>query len=293
MTLAKKDVYEKGKNLILQEKYDDALKYFEELSDKDKTNANYLNYLGIVYILKEDFKKAADSFKKAIEVDPDNWYPYQRLGQICTIKKIRKCAIDYFTQTIERDPSNLYSLVNLALIVQKENQETAKDLIQSALKVDPVNLIANYLMGTICIKSCDYEKAEQMLLNVTEKNPTFQMGWYKLGVLYFKKNKLKKAIEVLTNALTISKKTYILNLLGLIHLHKLKLKEAIAYYKESIKLDSKDPSAWINLADAYLKGNDAQSAIMILKEAFDLVIERDSEQDNDKLIAIWLNLANS
>ncbi len=292
MASINEEMFLKGRDLILQENYDEAIQYFNDLQAKDKLNSDVLNYLGIIYVLKENYKEAADYFKKAIEINPDDWYPYQRLGQICSIKKIQKCATDYFTKTIERDPSNIYAIINLALILQRDNAEVAKNLIISALKIDPVHLIANYLMSTICINTCNYIEAEEILNNITEKNPSFLMGWYKLGVLYFKTNKLKKAIDVLEKAASISKKTYILNLLGLIYLHRLKLEEAVAYFKESIKIDPKDPSTWINLADAYFKGNDFKSSIMILKEALQLLADRHSEADNEKQVVVWLNLAN-
>ena len=48
MTMAKKNVFDKGKNFILQEKYDEALNYFGDLHEKDNSNADYLNYLGII-----------------------------------------------------------------------------------------------------------------------------------------------------------------------------------------------------------------------------------------------------
>ena len=92
-------VIEKGKDLIIREDYDKALEYFKDLSEKDKENPLYTNYIGIIYFLKEDFKSAADIFKQAIELDPNNWYPYQKLGQICTVKNIDSCAIKYFTET--------------------------------------------------------------------------------------------------------------------------------------------------------------------------------------------------
>jgi tetratricopeptide (TPR) repeat protein len=292
MSVVKKSTYDKGKDLIIQEKYDEALKYFGDLHEKHKDDAIISNYIGIIYVLKEEYKKAADNFKKSIEIDPNNWYSYQRLGQICAIKNIDKCAIDYFTQTIELDPSNITAYLNLAMIFQNQDLEISKDLISSALKVDPVNLIANYLMGSLCINTCDYNEAEELLEKVVTNNPEFFMGWYKLGVLYFKSNKLKKAVEALNNAVSITKKPFILNLLGLIYLYLFKIEEAVVHFKASIKINPKDPNPWINLADAYYKGKKVESAKMILKEALDLIEERSDDKDINKEIAIWLNFAN-
>ena len=191
MAKADNSIIEKGKSLILSEKYDEALKYFKDIYDKNKENVIYPNYIGLVYLLKEEFKNAADYFKKAIDVEPDNWYSYHKLGQICHIKKIEKCAIDYFTETIERNPKDIYAFINLALIFEKEDQDLSIELINSALEVDPLNLIANYLLGTIYLKQKDFKNAEKLLLNVTKKNSDFLMGWYKLGTLYFKRGKSK------------------------------------------------------------------------------------------------------
>ncbi|MHA1294327.1 MAG: tetratricopeptide repeat protein [Promethearchaeota archaeon] len=280
------EIYEKGKNLIIQEKFDDALDYFNDLHNKEKENAIYSNYIGIIYFLKEDYKKAADFFKKAIELDPNNWFSYHKLGQICTIKKIDTCAIKYFTETIDRNPKNINALINLAIIFQKENEDLAMELITSALTVEPLNLVANYLLGALYLKQKKYKKAENLLEKVVSENPSFLMGWYKLGLLYFSRNKMKKAIDSINNALRINEKPYLYNLLGLIFLRNFKLEEAANSFKEAIKLDPKDPSPWINLADAYFKGQKIESAKLCLKEAL-LVAKK-----NIHKLAIWINLAN-
>lgn len=280
------DVLEKGKSLILQEKYDDALKYFKELSDKDNKNAIYSNYIGVIYFLKNDYKNAADSFKKAIELDPNNWYPYHKLGQICVVKKIDQCAIKYFTETIEKNPKNSYAFINLALIFRNEDENLTLDLIKSALGMDPLNLVGNYLLGTIYLKNKDYKNAENILTNITLQNPQFFMAWYKLAVLYFDRNKLKKAIGALDQALKISQKGFVYNLYGLVLVRKLKFEEAVSYFKEAIKLDPQDPSPWINLAMAYEKGKKIESSKLCLKEA--LKITKNESQN----LAIWTNFAN-
>ncbi|MHA1149877.1 MAG: tetratricopeptide repeat protein [Promethearchaeota archaeon] len=279
-------VIEKGKDLIIREDYDEALKYFKELSKNDKDNPLYTNYIGIIYFLKEDFKNAADIFKQAIELDPNNWYPYQKLGQICTIKNIDSCAIKYFTETIERNPTNIYSLLNLAVIFQREQVDITLELVSSALKIDPLNPAANYLMATLCLNKKDYKTSEQLFRNVIEKDPRNAIAWYKLGLTYFRCNKHKKGIEALTNALEINKKPYLYNLLGLIQMKKIKLQEAIDSFKEAIKLDPKDANFWINLADAYMKGNRIESSKLCLKEALKV-----AEKDYQKLI-IWIHFAN-
>ncbi len=280
------NIFEEGKDLILQEKYEEALKFFQDLYKEDQKNSIFLNYIGIIYLFMEDFKNAADYFKKAIEINPDNWYSYQKLGQICTLKNIDKCAIEYFTKTIERNPKNNHALINLALIFQKEDPNLAIDLTKAALEVEPSNLIANYFLGNIYLKNLNYKKAESLLEKVTLLDPKFLLGWYKLGLLYFKKGNSKKAIEVLINTLQISKKGYIYNLLGLAYLKIFKFQLAIECFKKAIKLDPKDPSPWINLADAYLNGDKIDSSMLCLKEALQIA------KSDYQYLTIWTNYAN-
>jgi len=287
MAIKVSKVLTEGRNLILAEKYDEAINFFKDLCEKDKDNVIFPNYLGLIYLFKEEYKTSADFFKKAIDIDPENWYSYQLLGQICRKKKIDKCAIDYFTKTLEINPSNLTALLNLAMVVQEGSEEAAVELLNSALGVDPLNLVGNYLRGNIYLKNKDFDNALKLFTNVITKNPEFQIGWYKLGFTYFKKGKTKKAIDSLIKGAQISKKPYILNLIGLIYSLKFKVNEAVAYFKESIKLKPDDPSTWINLADVYIKGNNSMSAKLCLVEAMNLL----KDKDTDKKIAIWTNLA--
>ena len=223
MAIKVNKVLAEGRNLILAEKYDEAISFFKDLHEKDKDNVIFPNYLGLIYLFKEEYKASADYFKKAIEIEPTNWYSYQQLGQICKVKKIDKCAIDYFTKTLEINPSNLKALLNLAMVVQEGSEEAAIELLNSALGVEPLNLVGNYLRANIYLKNKDFKNAIKLFNNVVINNPEFQIGWYKLGFTYFKKGKTKKAIDSLIKAAQISKKPYILNLIGIIHSYKMKL----------------------------------------------------------------------
>ena len=282
---------EQGKKLILAEKYEEALSYFKNLDKKEK-NALYSNYIGVIYFLKEDYKNAAEYFKKAIDLEPDNWYPYQKLGQICTIKKIDECAINYFTETLDRNPKNLNALLNLAIIFQNQDKQLAKDLINNALSLDPLSNVGNYLLGSIYLKNKDYDNAEKFFHNVLLNNPRFTRAVYQLASLYFKTGKNRKAINVLTEALELDKKSYLFNLLGLIYLHKFKLEDAQQCFKNAIKIDPENINAWINLSDVYLKANNFESSKNCLKEALDLANKNNIEKSDAKYLAIWINLSN-
>ncbi|MFO8019021.1 MAG: tetratricopeptide repeat protein [Promethearchaeia archaeon] len=277
---------EHGKNLILEEKYDEALDHFKKLHKKEKDNTLYPNYIGITYFLQEEYKTASEYFKTAIELNPENWFAYRKLGEICTIKKMKSCAKKYLTETIERDPKDLYSLLNLALIFQNEQEEIALELVESALSIDPSNAVAHYLQGSICLNKDEYKTAKELLKKVVENKPRHGLAWYKLGLAYFKSNNYKRGIDVLTEALQFIKKPYLYNLLGLLNLYEINIQDAIDSFKEAIKLEPDNSSFWINLADAYFRVNKLNSAKMCLKEALAVA-------NNDyHLIIVWTNFAN-
>ncbi|MGV9174280.1 MAG: tetratricopeptide repeat protein, partial [Promethearchaeia archaeon] len=206
--------------------------------------------------------------------------------EICTIKKMKSCAKKYLTETIERDPKDLYSLLNLALILQNEQEEIALELIESALSIDPSNPVANYIQGTIYLNKKNYKKAKELFRKDIENKPRHGLAWYKLGLTYFKDKNYKKGIDVVTEALKITKKPYLYNLLGLLNLYKINVQEAIDSFKEAIKLKPHNSSFWINLAESYFRINKLNSAKKCLKEALTVA-------NNDyHLLVIWTNLAN-
>lgn len=283
-----KDPIKEGKNLIIQEKYGEALDYFKKLQEKNSGKSIYINYIGMIYLFQEDYKKAADWFKKSIEMNPENWYSYYKLGQICKIKKIDKCAIDYFTETIEHNPRNLNAFLNLAMIFQKNNSDLTEDILQDALKIDPESNLANYMLALINFKNRNYKKAINLLESIANREPTFLdgMALYKLSAALLNQNHVEKAREYVLNAIKISKKSKYLNLLGLTFLSQLNFEDAKKYFKEAIKLEPENASPWINLADAYFKEDDIESAKKCLKEAINLV-------KNDNIhTAAWINYAN-
>ncbi|MFO8018628.1 MAG: tetratricopeptide repeat protein [Promethearchaeia archaeon] len=282
------DVFKKGKNLIVQGKYEEAIDYFSQLQEEEPEKSTYTNYLGIIYLSQEDYKKAAEYFKKSIEMNPENWYSYYKLGEICKIKQIDKCAIDYFTETIEHNPRNLNAFLNLAMIFQRSDSEIAQDILQNALKIEPDSNLANYMLALIYLKNKKYKDAEEHLNNIITKKPEFLdgMAQYKLGAALLNQNKVEKARKAIQEAIKISKKAKYLNFLGLTFLSQLDLEKAKQYFKDAIKLDAENPSPWINLGDTYFKQDDIESAKKCLKEAIELV-------KNDNLHrAVWINYAN-
>ncbi len=67
----KGDKLEPGKFYILNNQYDEALKFFLNLLKEDENNPDIYYHLGLIYEAKNELDKAKEMYKKSLELSKD------------------------------------------------------------------------------------------------------------------------------------------------------------------------------------------------------------------------------
>ncbi|RKU12472.1 hypothetical protein C6502_05890 [Candidatus Poribacteria bacterium] len=143
------------------------------------------------------------------------------------------------------------------LYFQQEEYEKARDAFAATVTLDPKNMDARNSLGYIYEQLNNYEAAAQVYENTLKVEPHNLYALNHLGLAYKQMGRLDDAERVLRQAVEIDPKSSrpdsknLRNYLALIYLEKGDTGEAIAEFRESIRLFPKDTWSRQNLASLY------------------------------------------
>ena len=143
------------------------------------------------------------------------------------------------------------------LYFQQEKYEKARDAFAATVTLDPKNMAARNSLGYIYEQLNNYEAAAQVYEDTLEVESHNLYALNHLGLAYKQLGRLDDAERVLRRAVEIDPKSArpdsknLRNYLALIYLEKGDIGEAIAEFRESIRLFPKDIWSRQNLASLY------------------------------------------
>lgn len=143
------------------------------------------------------------------------------------------------------------------LYFQQEAYEKARDAFAATVTLDPKNMDARNSLGYIYEQLNNYEAAAQVYESTVKVEPHNLYALNHLGLAYKQLGRLDDAERVLRKAVEIDPKSArpdsknLRNYLALIYLEKGDIGEAIAEFRESIRLFPKDIWSRQNLASLY------------------------------------------
>ena len=162
-----KKAYDRGLQLLLKNKLDDAGKEFEKAAALYPKYADAWVSLGKVRLQQKSAAAAEAAFAKAIEADPKLIPAYVELGLMAAGGADWKRSADYLDKALQLDPvdypqtwyADAVSHFNLG------NYGAAEKSAREAVRLDPkhANARANYLLGLILMEKREYAGAASEL----------------------------------------------------------------------------------------------------------------------------------
>ncbi len=213
---------------IRLEKYDDAEKKLSFLMDTNPNESCAYEFANL-FFLKENYEAAIRYAKQSIDFNPNMLPAYLLLGKIYSLQYDYENSTKYFAMAKDKELVNslLYLEWGNALI-RLSRFEEAKEMYQKVLLEDLENTDAQAGMALCAAETKDFEKAYNLIGFVEEKDTE--------------------------NILLIEAK-------GVSALAYGKVDEAVNYFKEALKKDSKDVYNYYRLAKCYqILGNDEMVA---------------------------------
>jgi tetratricopeptide (TPR) repeat protein len=193
----------RGNLLITNEHFDDAIKQFQELVDKDPKNANLLYRLGESYRLKGDINTAIDVIRKATVAAPNDPGPLMQLGLLMEGTGKRDQAKPIYEQILKIMPDHFVALNNLAYIKAEEGTDLdqALTMAQKALQKQPTSTDVADTLGWIYIKKNLSDDAVRVYKDLVAKQPANPVFHYHFGMALMQKGDRPSARRELEEAL--------------------------------------------------------------------------------------------
>src|SRR4030042_468258 len=173
-TRAKKEAmqsYEKGKELGMQGKFEEALQMFNHAIKIYPDLPEAHNGAGFAYFNMKKYKEAEEEFLKAIKLKNDYIKPYNSLGDMYFAKGELAKAIEVWEKYLNIDPNvaELHAKVGQAKMSeasgQHYNMNAALEHLQKAVNINPTNSSFRLLLA-----DC-YQHFKEFLPNsITEYN---------------------------------------------------------------------------------------------------------------------------
>ncbi|XP_071043768.1 small glutamine-rich tetratricopeptide repeat-containing protein beta isoform X2 [Parasteatoda tepidariorum] len=133
-----------GNNLMKNNQFSEAIRYYTAAIEIDNQNAIYYGNRAAAYSKLNEFKSAIKDCEMAIKIDPKYAKAYGRMGLAFTSLELYDKAVEAFNKALELDPDNQSYQNNLKLAFDKKDQSppgAAQGM--SGLNIDWGNIFSN------------------------------------------------------------------------------------------------------------------------------------------------------
>lgn len=269
-----------------------------------KVHAN----LARAYIANQNLSKAAEHASQAIAMEPKDARVRQQAGLIAAQAGNMELAEQYFREAADLDPADVVVQTNLGRCLlmraatvgnsqdatsieqKKDSLADAAKLFSKAIASDPSQELAYEGLIGVSVEQGDFEKAEQLAMELLQRFPETPERWELLGNIHSAKGDLLNAVRWWEKAAIADKPPRMVNFrLGNYHRSEGKLSIAAKYYEREVNVDPSNIDALNNLAGSLAQSN-PQMAIRYFERV--LVMAPEYLQAEFNIAALYANLGD-
>ncbi|MCX7727576.1 MAG: tetratricopeptide repeat protein, partial [Chitinispirillaceae bacterium] len=192
--------------LSREKKYDEAIRAAEKFIKELPEEASAYRMKGYVLSIIKDYKGAIASLKKAVSIDSTDSYAWFELGSAFERSNDFSHAEKAFKKALSIDPDNPLTLNYLGYMWAEKgkNLDSAKILIEKALKRDPLNgaIIDSY--GWVFYQLGKYDSALVYLTKASQRISDDPIIFSHLGDALVKLKNYKEAISAYHRAIELN-----------------------------------------------------------------------------------------
>ena len=258
------------------------------------------------FILKEKgyYKHAIETFYKVLELDNSSLELLLEIAKCYYLLNDEERALNYIEQILEKEPTHIQALKLLKEIFLSKNalteaEQTAKniycisqdkkdliEILELLIKLKRFSEVLEYNVENFESDVLYYKAYAKLFLNELDDAETYinksidleesdKKKFLKSKILY-KKNKINESKEIINNIQIDIKDSEALNFVGLVEQYNFNFEKALDYFKQAIKLNSKNDEYYYNCASTFFKMGDVQQA----KKFYNLAISLGPENQN-------------
>ncbi|HEX9962730.1 MAG TPA: tetratricopeptide repeat protein, partial [Pyrinomonadaceae bacterium] len=188
----------------LSERYSEAEKMARRAIQLDAENAIAYDQLGVSLELGGKVGiETEQAYRNAIRLDPEFALAYAHLGRL-----LRRNGLNADSAAAFRDANRLASdvptMILIAEVMQSQQRYAeSEQLLRRAVREDPKNPTALYLLGRALTTSGEFEEAESLLKRSINVSPNSFVVYTQLASLYSRRGNYLEAEKILMKALRI------------------------------------------------------------------------------------------
>lgn len=220
---------------IYQEKREEVLAAYEQLSKRKKYTANDYFNLGFLYEQVGGYEEAMRFYGKALEIAPTHEKALYNLANRYQLAGDFKTALALYGRLVHYHPKFTFAYLNMGLIYSAlGDADRARYLYQKLVDIDPGNADGYFNLGYLSEAAGELREALGYYEKAVENNPKHAEAYYNMGNVY----------AILQQ-----------------------YPEAIASYLKTVAINPNHQNAFVNLSILAFKSQDFQGAIHYLEEA--------------------------
>jgi len=261
----------KGRLLVSEKKYKDAIRVFEEI-ETSNPEAGVALKIG-AYVTMKETAKAAEQAQKIIEKHPSSARGYMVLGSIYENQKDYARAISEVKSGIRVDGNNAPAYVYLGNLYEASHDYTqAMSAYEEASRRKPDFVPALFAQGALLDKTGKKQEAISKYRTVLEKTNRYVPALNNLAYLCASGYGSKE--EALRLAITAFKQEAgnagIMDTLGFALLKNNRLADARKVLEKAVSMLPDNPTVAYHLALAYKESGDKANALKMLQKSLKL-----------------------
>jgi predicted TPR repeat methyltransferase len=304
-------------------KYEQALEHAIFLINQPDTMAKDFNALGNLYSQMNETEKAQENYLKALQIDSNYINAWLNLANLSDKNNDRNMAKHYYEKSLCIDKSNIIATYHLSLLALKDNDIQKALAIVDSLFSKGIRhskiinqwsqcqyLSENYemIIRELCDHSFDmqsqkhgafylasayfkmkhYQKSLNLALEIKNNTPDYDQIHALIAHCYLSLNNKDEALRYYLLENQYSKDADHYFNIAVILESKQRQREAIEYYKETVKLDPNYAAAYLNMGHLYL----SQGAFELAKDTYTQAYHITPDSNDLKFILSALDSEN-
>jgi tetratricopeptide (TPR) repeat protein len=264
----------------------------------DNGNAVFLQ--ATAYVNKVQPDKARPLLEQLVKLNPSQAGPLIELAQVSLLEKRNKEAEELFRKAYQADPSDLRGLLGLSEIRMRMNDPAgAIQVIVDEVKKHPQRADIRRSLANLELRTKQYDKAigdYRWCLDANKPAPSEQALLYeRIGISYEAKGDFQNGLDNYRKARQLEPS----NIYYARHIADLldqmgRTEEAIAAYRDTLRIDPHDAIVMNNMAYAMAKGGqNLDEALSLAQKAKQQLPNLDDASDTIGWIYIRKNLSDS
>lgn len=187
---------DKALECVKKKDWNGAIDLFTAVLEKEPTNAQIYNNLGLCYANSGNEEKAEKNYLKSIELNPKIPQAYINLVDIYYHQRRYGEGINILSYAIENLPDDLVFRHYLArFYIEDAKRDLAIDELEYILEKQPDNYDAYYDLGRVYFELGNYDSAIENFENILEYKKNNEWIYYYLGEAYQANDETEKALS--------------------------------------------------------------------------------------------------